>query len=147
MSAEGNKAVVSKLFAAVNASDIEQMLGLVTDDIVTHTPIPGVEPGREGFRDFMSVFFTAFPEQRVEIHDSIAEGDRVAVRHTHFVTHGGVFIGIPASGKQAIVTGIEIFRITNGKVAEMWHHDDLLSLLQQLDALPAPGADSNPGAR
>jgi hypothetical protein len=46
---------------------------------------------------------------------------------------------MPPTGRQAVVSGIEIFRIEHGLIAEMWHQDDLLSLLQQLGAIPAPG--------
>jgi predicted ester cyclase len=72
------------------------------------------------------------------VHDVIADGDRVAVRHTHRATHGGEFMDLPPTGKQVVVEGIEIFRLRDGRIAEFWHQDDLLSLLQQLGAIPAP---------
>lgn len=139
MSSADTKAVVQDFFAAANANDLERMLGLVTDDVAIHTQIPGIAPGLEGFRAFMSVYFSAFPEQRVEVHELIAEGDRVVARHTHHVTQGGEFAGLPPTGKQAVVDGLELFRIEDERIAEMWHHDDLLGLLQQLGAIPAPG--------
>jgi steroid delta-isomerase-like uncharacterized protein len=112
---------------------------LVSDDIVIHTQVPGIAPGREEFHAFMTGFFAAFPEQSVEVHEVLAEGDRVAARHTHHVTHGGEFAGLPPTGRQASVDGLELFRIEHGRIAEMWHHDDLLGLMQQLGAAPAPG--------
>jgi len=139
MSLAENKTVVRQLFDAVNAGDLDRMLSLVGEDISVHTPIPGVEPGREGFRQFMSVYLSAFPEQRVELHELVAEGDLVLARHTHHVRHGGEFAGMPPSGKQAIVHGLELYRLNNGQIIEMWHHDDLLGLMQQLGAVPAPG--------
>lgn len=138
MSAEQNKALMRQFFAALDTGDLEGMVAQVTEDMVTHTPIPGIGRGREGFRGFMSVFFSAFPEQSVQVHRVIAEGDRVAVHHTHHATHGGDFLGLPPTGKRVTVTGIEIFRIENGKIAEMWHQDDLLSLMQQLGIVPGP---------
>jgi hypothetical protein len=50
---------------------------LVTDDIVTHTPVPGIASDREGSRQFLGVFLTAIPTQHTEVHDVIAEEDRV----------------------------------------------------------------------
>jgi steroid delta-isomerase-like uncharacterized protein len=138
MSLDENKSVVRHLFDAVNAGDLDRVLDCVAEDIAVHTSIPGITPGREGFRQFIGVYLSAFPEQRVEIHELVAEGDRVLVRHTHHVTHGGEFAGMPPTGKQAIVDGLELFRVNNGQIAEMWHHDDLLSLLQQLGAVPTP---------
>jgi hypothetical protein len=43
------------------------------------------------------------------------------------------------SGKKAVVEGLEMYRVVDGKIAEMWHHDALLGLMQQLGAIPAPG--------
>jgi steroid delta-isomerase-like uncharacterized protein len=134
MSAAENKAILQRFFDAANANDLDGMLALATDDIVVHTPIPGIASGREGFRGFMGLYFGAFPEQRIDVHDLIADRDRVVVRHTHHVTHGGDFVGMPPTGKQAVISGIEVFRLVDGKIAELWHQDDLLSLLQQLGA-------------
>ena len=140
MPAEENKAVVRRLFDAVNAGDLERSTAFVADDVAIHTPIPGVPPGRDGFRGFMGLFFLAFPEQSVVVHDVVAEADLVVVRHTHHVTHGGDFAGLPPSGTRATVEGLEQFRVADGKVAEMWHHDDLLGLMQQLGAIPGPAS-------
>ncbi len=139
LSAEENKAVVRRLFEeVVNEGNLAALDELITDDIVTHTPVPDITPDREGFLQFLGVFLTAFPTQHTEMHDVIAEGDRVAVRHTHHVTQGGEFMGMPPSGREARVEGIEIFRVSEGRIAEMWHQDDLLGLMQQLGAIPEP---------
>lgn len=139
MSVEANKALLRRFYDATNANDPDRMAEMITDDFVVHTSVPNIGPGRSGFRAFMDVYFGAFPEQHIDVDDVLAEGDRVIVRHTHHLTHGGVFVGMPATGKQAVIGGIEIFRVADGKIAEMWHQDDLLSLLIQLGAVPAPG--------
>lgn len=139
MSTEENKTVVRRLFEeVVNQGNLDLIDEIIADDIVTHTPVPGVAPDREGFRQFLGLFLAAFPEQSVEVDDVIAEGDLVTVRHTHHVTHGGDFMGMPPSGTEATVPGIEIFRVSRGRISEMWHQDDLLGLMQQLGAIPAP---------
>lgn len=135
-SQEQNKQIVRQVFEAVGRRDMEAHMALVADDIVIHSPIPGIANGREGFRAFMETFYTAFPEQSVEVHDLVAEGDRVAARHTHHVLHTGPLMSLPPTGREAHVDGIEIFRIANGRVAEFWHMDDMLGLLQQLGAMP-----------
>jgi predicted ester cyclase len=50
----------------------------------------------------------------------------------------GEFQGIPPTGKQINVTGIDIDRIVNGRVVECWPITDELGLLQQLGAVPSP---------
>jgi predicted ester cyclase len=68
----------------------------------------------------------------------IGEGDKVVVRVTARGTHQGQLMGIVPTGKHVAVTGIGIYRIADGKVAEAWVNRDLLGLLQQLGAFPAP---------
>lgn len=132
--------VVRQFFAAANSSDVEAVRPYIADDIVVHTSIPGIAPGRDGFETFMGVYFGAFPVQRTEVDQVVGDGDRVAVLHTHHLTHGGEFAGLPPTGKQVMIEGLELFRVADGRIVEMWHHDDLLSLLQQLGAIPAPGS-------
>jgi predicted ester cyclase len=48
-------------------------------------------------------------------------------------------MGLPATGKSITMTGIEIFRIENGKIAELWGEANLLGLMQQLGILPPLG--------
>jgi len=41
--------------------------------------------------------------------------------------------------KPITMTGIEIFRIEDGKIAELWGEANLLGLMQQLGILPPLG--------
>lgn len=136
MSAELNKAVVRRLFEeTVNQKNLDSLNEIVADDIITHTPVPGIAANRESFRQFISLFLDAFPEQHTIIDDMLVEDDKVVVRHTHNVVHRGNFLGLLPTGKSASVTGIEIYRIVDGKIAEMWHNDDIFSLMIQLGAV------------
>jgi predicted ester cyclase len=46
-------------------------------------------------------------------------------------------MGIPPTGKQVIVRGIQINRIVDGKNAETWDFMDYMGLMTQLGAIPA----------
>ena len=48
-------------------------------------------------------------------------------------------MGIPATGKAATITGMDISRFENGKVKELWHMEDQAGLLVQLGVIPMPG--------
>lgn len=65
------------------------------------------------------------------------EGDKAVTRWTFSGTHKGQFQNMPPTGKQVVMSGITIFRITNSKIIEGWNNPDLLGLLQQLGAVPA----------
>jgi steroid delta-isomerase-like uncharacterized protein len=94
--------------------------------------------GPEGAMEFVPRLRNAFPDFQFSILDQIAEGDKVATRWIIRGTHEGEFEGMPPSGKQIEMTGITIFRIANGKLIEGWTNEDVLGMLQQLGAVPAP---------
>lgn len=91
---------------------------------------------RNGMREFLQATRSAFPDWRVEVTDVVVDGDRVAVRWTGRVTHGGSFHGIPPTGRRIHVSGINLYRVENGKIAEEWEQTDSLGMLQQLGVLP-----------
>ena len=70
------------------------------------------------------------------IDEMIAEGDRVMVRWTFNGIHQGEYLGIPPSQKPVRFTGIYIFRIQDGRIAEVWNLWDRVGEWQQLDILP-----------
>lgn len=49
-------------------------------------------------------------------------------------------MGIPPTGKPVTVTGINLYRVVNGKIVEEWWQEDILGLMQQLGVLPPPPA-------
>jgi steroid delta-isomerase-like uncharacterized protein len=114
---------------------------LFSPDLVDHAPaIPEQSPGPQGEREALEAFRRAFPDLRVTTEDLIAEGDRVVLRWSARGTHEGELAGIPATGKQVTLKGIDILRIENGRIAERWAEYDNLGLMQQLGVVPTPEA-------
>jgi steroid delta-isomerase-like uncharacterized protein len=99
----------------------------------------GEQPPRDraGLAHFIAVTRAAFPDWRVKIAETVAECDSVAVRWFGEATHQGVFHGIPPTGRAIHVSGINMYRIVDGKIAEEWEQTDSLGILRQLGALPA----------
>jgi hypothetical protein len=73
---------------------------------------------------------------RMTVDELIAENDRVMVRWTFDGTQQGEFAGLPPTHKPISYSGINIFRIANGKIAEIWDIFDRLWMWQQLGVLP-----------
>lgn len=67
--------------------------------------------------------------------DSIADGDRVAMRFLVTGTHQGEFQGIPATGRSMAVQGMTILHFRDGKIAERWNQFDQMGLMQQLGVM------------
>jgi len=141
MSTEDNKAHVRRGFEEVNQKNLAVFVELLTPDVVLHNASTTIQ-GLEGYKQFLSLLITAFPNLQFTIEDIIAEGDFVVVRYTTRSTHQGNFMGIQTTGKQVSGTGIFIDRIVNGKAVEQWINSDTLGLLQQLGVIPAPGQAS-----
>ena len=116
------------------------------DLVVSHPILPEVVRGREAFKQLLAQFHAAFPDIRVTIEDAIAEGDQVVVRWTAHGTHRGDLLGIPATGKPARWTGVNVYRIVDGKVQEERGEEDALALLRQLGVSPAPPHGQEPAA-
>ena len=95
--------------------------------------------GIEAHNQFATMHRTAFPDLRFVAEDVIAEGDKVVERRTSSGTHQGELMGIPPTGRQTTGSGVSIFRVANGKVAEQWVNWDMLGLLQQLGGIPPLG--------
>ena len=81
-------------------------------------------------------FRRGFPDVVSTIEDLIAEGDKVVARWRARATHQGEYMGIPATSKEVEFTGVSVYRIEAGKIAESWNVEDELGLMRQIGAVP-----------
>ena len=141
MSIDENKALVPRFFDEINKLNVAALDELVAPDYVDHNPppFPGLAPGLQGGKQAFLMAQQAFSDVHHTIEDQIAHGDKVVTRLSVIGTHTGEIIGIPASGNKVAATGIAIHRIAGGKIVEHWGQTDLLGMLQQMGAIPAPG--------
>ena len=109
---------------------------IASEDFVEHDPAFGQQPGREGLKQTLAELFAAFPDQRWEDEEVIAEGEKVVTRFTFYGTHEGEFVGIPPTGNRVSVKGVVIDRVVNGRWTESRILMDDLSMMQQLGAVP-----------
>ncbi len=139
MSTEENKAIVRRFFEdGPSKGNLNIANELLSSDFTLHVPLP-VSSGINGIKEVITSCRAAFEHLNVTIEDMIAEGDNVAARFTAHGIHKGDFMGLPATEKTITMTGIEIFRIKDGKIVELWGEANLLGLMQQLRNFPSPG--------
>ncbi len=120
-----------------NAGDLDGYLDLYSDDVV----FGGVsqEPmDKAGVVAFHEQFVAAFPGARVTIADLISEGDKLAARLEFALNHQGEFMGVAPTGKDAYFAITTVLTMRDGKCVERWSTADMLGLLIQLGAVPAP---------
>lgn len=143
MSVDENKKLALRPHREVfNHGNLAAADEIFAPDFVWHSPgiPPDLPKGPEGVKRFAAGLRTAFPDYQLTAEDTVAEGDRVVNRWVMRGTHRGEFMGVPATGKQLTVSGIDIFRIAGGKIVENRQELDVLGLLQQLGVIPRPEA-------
>jgi steroid delta-isomerase-like uncharacterized protein len=93
----------------------------------------------EAAKQEASDFRRGFPDVVSTIEDLIAEGDRVAARWSARATHQGEYVGVPPTGKEVEFTGISVYRIEGGRIAESWTVEDQVGLMRQIGGVSEPG--------
>ena len=142
MASNDNKAIVSRYYDEVlNQRRLDVLDEIAAEDYVEHDPFPGQGNGRADLKARVTGLHNWFNPLRFTVEDVIAEDDRVAVRWTNAGTDSGGFMGIPPTGKEFGIAGIDIHVVRDGRLAEHWHVVDLLGQMQQLGLIPAPGGD------
>jgi steroid delta-isomerase-like uncharacterized protein len=132
MSTEEKKAVARRWFEVWEKKEVGLIDELHAADYVGHiVGTPGPVRGREALKQLFTSYLAAFDVHRTN-EFIIAEGDMVVAYDTYRVKHKGEFAGIPPTGKELTVTGIDIYRIVDGKIVEQWYEMDLTGMLQQL---------------
>jgi predicted ester cyclase len=140
MSTEDNKAASRRFYEEViNQKQLAVLDEVAGDSYLSHDFPPGLPPGREGLKIFISVFHAAFPDGHLTIDQMIAEGDTVAARLTFHGTHTGEFQGIAPTGKKVTIPALDMARLESGKLVEHWGGPNQMSLLQQLGVIPSMG--------
>ena len=138
MSAEKNRAAYERFCQRVLiAGDLEAMDDFIAEDALTHAPLPGQAPGRQGFKDAFAMFRSAFPKLNVTIRELVACGEKVVGHFTVSGVHSGVFLGLLPTGKTVTYDEMVIVRFAEGRIVEHWSVADTLSMMQTLGAVTA----------
>ena len=91
--------------------------------------------GKEGFKQFLSDFFTAFPDVHADIEHIVTEDNLVIVFLNFTGTHKGIFQGRPPTNKTVKIRSADLYKVENEKIVEHWDVVDQLDLLQQTGAI------------
>jgi predicted ester cyclase len=95
--------------------------------------------GPGAFREWLRWYLSAFTDREWTVHEVISEGDKVVACYSGWVTNRGGLLDIPSSDQRIRETGILIYRIEGGKVAEIWAEMSDLPVVMQLGAFPVAG--------
>gem|GEM_PF-576224 len=99
---------------------------ILSPDFVIHNPsLPEeLRKGPEGVKKYASAIIESVSDRKLVQNDIFAKGDKVLIRWTNSGTNMGLYnktlFGNKHTGKQYVATGFDQFRISNGKIMEMW---------------------------
>jgi steroid delta-isomerase-like uncharacterized protein len=135
--AEENTDVVRQYLNAFNEQDRDALSEILAEDVVEH----GAHEELHGFEEiveFRDAHFESFPDYSGIADAVIAEDDIVAVRYTVRGTHTGEYQDVEPTGHTVEWTGMAMYRVENGEIAEIWLEEDRLGLLRQVEVVDPP---------
>jgi predicted ester cyclase len=131
------KRALDEVFSAGNFGVLEEIFH---PDFINHEAGPDTPPGPQGLKVTVGWIRDSFSDLHYEIEDSVAEGDKVAVRVTASGRHTGKFIGFEPTGKSYKVKQMHMYRFKDGKIIEHWSVRDDLDQGMQLGFVPGGAA-------
>jgi ketosteroid isomerase-like protein len=141
--AEANKAVVHRAFAALNEGDLKTLNELFDPDGPWHLPNGKTMPQGGPFTELAkSCPMCARLEQRKIVIDvMVAESDLVSVRSTWSGLYTGTTRGVTFHQKPVTLVYFNVYRVSGGHIRENWAEYDRMSLAEQLGFQVTPPSD------
>jgi predicted ester cyclase len=139
MSIKENKEFIRRFYAVIEKEFEQAKSGKDewhSPEFIYHGP-----RGTLNYKDYMQLMdkvAASFPDFKFTVDDIIAEGDKVVARFSVSGTHKGPFMGVAPTGRKVKWDGINIYRVSGGKIVESWAINDNLGVMQQIGAIPAP---------
>ena len=125
-----NADTLHRVFALMDEQDFAAIREYVAPDFGAffgNTPL-----GFEEWVGMSGMMYAAFPDGQHTFHETFEVEDRVFVHGSFDGTHAGDFMGMPATGRQVIITFMNFDRFAEGKLVEHRAQADMLGLMQQL---------------
>jgi steroid delta-isomerase-like uncharacterized protein len=136
-------AVATELVEAFNVGNWERLRATLHPDVVYDET--GTQRRVDGADEYVRLcqgWKESLPDARGTVQATAASGQHVAQEILWQGTHSGPLAGpggvVPPSGKRTRVRGTLWYTIVGGRAREIHHHLDVLSLMQQIGAIPAP---------
>ena len=98
----------------------------------------GTVSGRANVAGLFAGVVAAFPDAHITIDDIFGQGNQVVVRVVVSGTQEGPILGIPASGRHVQWDGVDIYRLSDGKISNIWAGDDWTAILNDTGTYKAP---------
>ena len=98
----------------------------------------GTITGRADVAGLFAGVVAAFPDAHITIDGIFGQGDQVVVRVVVSGTQQGAILGVPASGRHVQWDGVDVYRLSHGKISNIWAGDDWTAILNDTGTYKAP---------
>jgi steroid delta-isomerase-like uncharacterized protein len=134
METEATKVLREYLEGTFARKDLSTIDATVAPDVVDHAGLADQPPGIDGFRAFARFVLDAFGDLELQVEDCFGVDDRAVARWSAHATHTGELLGIAPTGRTVTMHGIDIARVSDGLIRELWAQTDVAGTVQQLMA-------------
>ena len=131
---ETNKEIVRRWQEAYNSGKVDELDDLLAPDWATNAWPEGVPKTVEMAKEMHRGMQAALPDLHFATEELIAEGDRVVQRWTVTASHDIELYGCPSTGRQVKSSGVNLFRVVDGKIVEHLAYAAEIDLLQRCGA-------------
>lgn len=132
-----SRAVVQRFITEIlNGHDLSGIDGIVHPHALVHPTAMPCEAGYyspDGVARWLKAQWHAFPDLQINDEFLVASGDIVAARWSALGTSKGDLHGLPPTGNSIEFTGVSMYRVEDGRIAEIWDTRNTLGILHQLN--------------
>jgi steroid delta-isomerase-like uncharacterized protein len=132
------RAVEAFLQDVVNEHNGDHAANYMNPNMQWYGGTVGTVTGRANVAGLFAGVVAAFPDAHITINDIFAQGDQVVVRVVVSGTQEGAILGIPASGRFVQWDGVDVYRLSDGKISNIWAGDDWTAILNDTGTFKAP---------
>ena len=135
----GNERVVEAFLQdVINEHNGDHAINYLNPDMQWSGGTVGTVTGSANVAGLFAGVVAAFPDAHITINDIFAQGDQVVVRVVVSGTQEGAILGIPASGRFVQWDGVDVYRLSDGKISNIWAGDDWTAILNDTGTFQAP---------
>jgi steroid delta-isomerase-like uncharacterized protein len=135
----GNERVVEAFLQdVINEHNGDHAINYLNPDMQWSGGTVGTVTGSANVAGLFASVVAAFPDAHITINDIFAQGDQVVVRVVVSGTQEGAILGIPASGRFVQWNGVDVYRLSGGKISNIWAGDDWTAILYDTGTFKPP---------
>jgi hypothetical protein len=137
--ARSNKEIISHFYTAFNERNFGPFYACFSDSVFVHlSNYRNIILTPEQIKSGIDAQLKAFPDIQDTIALSIGEGDWVSICVNHAGINSDSLRGLPPSNKYVNYNVMEMYKLSKGKIVEIYVVEDQLGMYQQMGIIPNP---------